>query len=178
VLDAVIITNGILGEKKIPVDKFFTGPGVTVLQPVEIISEIFIPELAPASRAVYLKQKRREGADLAVAGVAVMVTMNMDENKDTADRSLIKNYLIIKEIKIALAAVAPTPIRAREAEKVLRGKKATSLLIDETGVVASSEAKPIDDVRSSADYRRKLVAVLTTRAIRQAIKLEYPEEHT
>jgi aerobic carbon-monoxide dehydrogenase medium subunit len=175
VLNAGIRVSGVENEKLIPVDEFFTGPGRTTLQPGQIISEIFVPEIAPGSGAVYLKQKRREGADLAIAGVAVMVTINMESRKgriatpgDQVD--------IIDDIKIALGAVAPTPIRARKAEHILRGKKANNDLLEEAGRAASAESQPIDDVRSSADYRKKLVTVLTIRAIKQAIEFANAEE--
>ncbi len=77
---------------------------------------------------------------------------------------------ILKDIKIALGAVAPTPMRARKAEEILRGRKLDQRLLEKSGHAASDEAKPIDDIRGSADYRKQLVAVLTKRAITQAIQ--------
>ncbi len=75
---------------------------------------------------------------------------------------------VLKDVKIALGAVAPTPIRAKKAEEILRGKKLDQRLLEKSGQAASGEASPIDDIRGSADYRRELVAVLTKRAITQA----------
>ena len=72
-------------------------------------------------------------------------------------------------MRIALGAVAPTPVRARKAEGILKGKKLGPQLLEETGQAACNESMPIDDIRGSADYRRKLVAALTKRAVTQAV---------
>jgi carbon-monoxide dehydrogenase medium subunit len=77
---------------------------------------------------------------------------------------------VLEDVKIALGAVAPTPIRAKKAEAILRGKKMDQTLLEKCGQAASDEAKPIDDIRGSADYRRELVAVLVKRAMTQAIQ--------
>jgi carbon-monoxide dehydrogenase medium subunit len=74
-----------------------------------------------------------------------------------------------KDIKIALGAVAPTPIRAKKAEELIKGKTIDDGLIEEAGKIASGEATPIDDVRGSAYYRTEMVNVLTKRAIKQAL---------
>ena len=118
-----------------------------------LLTEIQVPNTLAHSGGAYLKQKRRQGADLAVVGVAALVVMEGE---------------VLKDVKIALGAVAPTPIRAKKAEEILRGKKLDQRLLEKSGQAASWEASPIDDIRGSADYRRELVAVLTKRAITQA----------
>ena len=143
------------GEKLVPLEGFFVGPGQTILGQDHLLTEIQIPKMLPHSGGAYLKQKRRQGADLAVVGVAALVVMQEE---------------ILKDIKIALGAVAPTPMRARKAEEILRGRKLDQKLLEKSGHAASDEAKPIDDIRGSADYRKQLVAVLTKRAITQAIQ--------
>ena len=143
------------GEKIVPIEDFFVGPGQTILGQDHLLTEIQIPNMPPHSGGAYLKQKRRQGADLAVVGVAALVVM---EGK------------VLKDVKIALGAVAPTPIRAKKAEEILRGKKLDQGLLEKSGQAASGEASPIDDIRGSADYRRELLAVLTKRAITQAIQ--------
>ena len=148
---AKIVGTG--GEKIVPLEGFFVGPGQTVLGQDRLLIEIQIPNIPPHSGGAYLKQKRRQGADLAVVGVAALVVMEGE---------------ILKDVKIALGAVAPTPIRAKKAEEILRGKKLDQRLLEKSGQAASGEASPIDDIRGSADYRRELVAVLTKRAITQA----------
>jgi len=155
VLGAKAKTTGVEGEKVVPLEDFFVGPGQTILGQDQLLTEIQIPNMLPHSGGTYLKQKRRQGADLAVVGVAAWVVMEKG---------------VLKDVKIALGAVAPTPIRARKAEEILKGRKFDQGLLEKSGLAASDEAKPIDDIRSSADYRRQLVAVLTKRAITQAIQ--------
>ncbi len=155
VLEAKVKIVGREGEKVIPIDDFFTGPGETVLKPGEMLTEIQIPNMPPQSGAAYMKQIRGRGVDIAVVGVAALATMEDD---------------VLTDVKIALGAVAPTPIRARQAEAILKGKKLKAQLLEESGQAASHESSPIDDARSSADYRRKLVTVLVKRAVGQAVE--------
>ena len=138
------------GQKVVAVEDFFAGPGETCLKRNEVLSEIQVSDPPPKSRAVYLKQTRTRGADLALVGVAAMVVMNGD---------------IIEKVKISLGAVAPIPIRAKKAEEALRGKKPDEQLIERCAEEALLESNPIDDVRSSAEYRKKLLKVLVRRAI-------------
>jgi aerobic carbon-monoxide dehydrogenase medium subunit len=155
VLGAKAKTQGLEGEKLVPLEDFFVGPGQTILGPDHLLIEIQIPILSPHSGGAYLKHKRRQGADLAVVGVAALAVMEGE---------------VLKDAKIALGAVAPTPLRAKKAEAILRGKKVHQTLLEKCGQAASDEAKPIDDIRGSADYRRELVAVLVKRAMTQAIQ--------
>jgi len=143
------------GEKIVPLEDFFVGPGQTLLGQDHLLAEIQVPNVPAYSGGAYLKQKRRRGADLAVVGVAALVVMRGE---------------VLEDVKIALGAVAPTPIRARKAEGILRGKKLDRPLIEKSAQSAVSEASPIDDIRGSAEYRRELLAVLTQRAITQAIQ--------
>jgi carbon-monoxide dehydrogenase medium subunit len=146
---------GTEGEKIVPLENFFIGPGQTILRQDHLLTEIQIPNMPSPYGGAYLKQKRRQGADLAVVGVAALVVMEGE---------------VLKDVKIALGAVAPTPIRAKKAEEILRGKKLDPGLLEKSGQAASGEARPIDDIRGSADYRKELLAVLTKRAITQAIQ--------
>ena len=143
------------GEKIVPLEDFFVGPGLTILGQDHLLTEIQVPNILPHSGGAYLKQKRRQGADLGVVGVAALVVMGGE---------------IFKDVKIALGAVAPIPMRAKKAEEILRGRKLDQELLEESGEAAAGEASPIDDIRGSADYRRELLAVLTKRAITQAIQ--------
>jgi carbon-monoxide dehydrogenase medium subunit len=94
--------------------------------------------------------------DLAVVGVGIVLWLSADGSSCT-------------DIRIALGAVAPVPIRAIKAEEILRGQKLDNALIDETARVASEETKPITDIRGSVEYRKEMVQVLTQRGIQQAI---------
>lgn len=154
VLEAKTKIIGADGERTIPVESFFIGPGQTVLKPDEILVEVQVPNLPPRSGGVYLKHAVRKAMDLAIVGVAVIVTVDGD---------------VLSDVKIALGAVAPTPIRVKRAEEILKGKKISDDLLQKAGQTASDESNPIDDIRSSADYRRKIIKVLVARAIEQAV---------
>jgi len=148
---AKIVGSG--GQRTVAMESFFTGPRQTTLKADEILVEIQVPNL-PRSGGVYLKHTIRKALDLAIVGVAVLVTMVGDT---------------INDVKIALGAVAPTPIRAKKAEEILKGQRIDDDLLEKAGQAASDESRPIDDVRASADYRRKMVNVLVRRAIKQAV---------
>jgi carbon-monoxide dehydrogenase medium subunit len=145
---AQVTIQGGSGERRVALDDFFTGPGMTVLAPGELVTEIRVPAPAPRTGKVYLKHGRRKAMELATVGVAVSLSEN--------------------EIRIVLGAVAPTPIRARRAEELLRGKTLNDELIEKAAEAAESESRPISNVRASAEYRREMVGVLTRRALQQA----------
>lgn len=142
------------GERIVPLENFFTGPGTTLLKKGEILVKIQVPIPSPNTKGIYLKHAIRESIDLAIVGVAVITTLE-SKNK------------VCKDIKIVLGAVAPTPMRACNAEEVIRGKRMDENLIEKSAEVASSEAKPITDVRASAWYRTEMVKVLTRQALRE-----------
>jgi CO/xanthine dehydrogenase FAD-binding subunit len=142
------------GERIVNIEDFFTGPSETLLDSDEILLEVNVPNLPAHSRGRYLKLTPRTSMDLALVGVAAVV--------GTEDG-------ICSDIRIALGAVAPTPIRARQAEDVLRGQKLTAELIEQAAQIAGGECRPISDHRGSLEYRCHMVEVLTKRAIQQAI---------
>jgi carbon-monoxide dehydrogenase medium subunit len=145
---------GLSGERTIALEDFFTGPGETVLQADEILTEIQIPSLPPRSGGIYLKHSLRK-MDIALVGVGVVVTLDGESCAD---------------IKIVLGAVAPTPIRARKAESAIRGQVPDEGLMEKAAQIASAESHPIDDIRSHAEYRRQIVGILTKQGIEQATK--------
>lgn len=153
-LGAKVKIAGPAGEKTVALDDFFAGPGRTVLAHDEMLVEIEVPAMPPQAKAVYLKHAIRGAADLSIVGVAVMASL-----EDGCCRN----------VKIALGAVAPTPMRARSAEGVLEEKILSDALIENTARAASEECRPITDVRASADYRREMVKVLTQWAIKRVI---------
>ena len=152
VLEAKLKLVSSRGTRVVPVVEFFSGPRKTILADDEIVTEIHIPPSPPKSKGIYLKLSPRKSMDLAVVGVAAFVTLNGD---------------VCKEGRIALGAVAPTPVRARKAESALVGKKLTAETIEEVARTASRECSPIDDHRASAEYRCDMVYVLTRRALNQ-----------
>jgi len=151
-LDAQVRIVGPGGERTILLDDFFLGPGKTVLGMGEILAEIIIPD-QPTTGSNYIKFGLRRAGALAVAGVASSVTVSDG---------------VYEDVRIVLGAVAPTPLRARQAENLLRGKKISQELIDEAGRIAAAESKPINDIRGSIEYRRNLVNVLTKRSLKAA----------
>jgi CO/xanthine dehydrogenase FAD-binding subunit len=153
-LEASLKLTSQSGERIVNIDDFFTGPNETCLTDEEILQEIQVSSLPPRSRGRYLKLTPRRSMDLAMVGVAVVVV---------ADDG------ICSDIRIALGAVAPTPIRARQAENIVKGQKLSEDLIKRAAWRAAEECRPISDHRASAEYRREMVKVLTKRAINQAI---------
>ena len=157
-LEAKAKINGPNRERVIALEEFFIGPGENALQADEILTEIQIPNPPPHTRGVYLKLPARTMVDLAVVGVAVVVTL------DDKERSIV-------DAKIVLGAVAPTPVRARQAEDIIKSKAISRELIEKAAEAAAGEAKPISDLRGSASYRKEMVNTLTKRAIRQVTAL-------
>jgi carbon-monoxide dehydrogenase medium subunit len=153
-LDATVKLMSQKGERIVPLNDFFIGPNKTVLSDDELLVEVQVPRVLPHSRGVYLKLTQRSSMELAVVGVAVMVSARNG---------------VCEDIKIALGAVAPTPLRAKRAEAVLRGQRFSEELIEHTAHTAAEESRPIDDHRASSEYRRDMVRVLVGRAIIQTI---------
>jgi CO/xanthine dehydrogenase FAD-binding subunit len=112
VLGAKVNISGVEGNRIVPVEDFFAGPGKTVLKRGELLSEIQIPDMPPQSGAVYLKQKRREGSDLAVVGVAVLITMDTSVCGQSGPYNVNRLDVRVGDIRIAMGAVAPIPLRA------------------------------------------------------------------
>lgn len=144
-------------ERLVFVEEMLLGPGRTILQPGDIVTELFIPAMRSHSGCGYYKLSPRKSLDLAVVGVAAMVRTNPQLSKCV-------------EARIVLGAVAPTAVRAKKAESILTGASITQTVIEEAAAAAAEESKPIDDVRASAWYRKKMVAVATKRAIGLAIE--------
>jgi len=153
-LRAVCRIAGPSGERRIAVEEFCTGPGQTVLGPGELLVGFEIPPPEPASGACYLRFTPRAEMDIAVAGAAAAVRLSNG---------------VIAWARVALAAVAPTPLLVREAGDWLADKAPTEENIREAAELARKAAKPITDMRGTAEQRRHLVGVLTRRALQQAI---------
>jgi len=154
VLDAKVRVLGPSGERVIPVEDFFTGPGTTVLAPDELVVELWIPEPPAGAGGAYQKHSLRR-MDVAMVGVAALVVPDGE---------------MCGDIRIALSAVAPTPIRARKAEDVLRGQVPTEALLEAASQEAAGESRPITDIRGTAEARKDIVETLTGQVIRQALR--------
>jgi len=145
------------GEKTEAFSSFFQGPGKTSLGSKGLLTGIEIPYPPKGSHCVYLKHAVRGAMDIAMVGVAVLITA------DAGNSSL-------QDVRIALGAVAPTPIRATKTEALLRGRSLTAALVKEAATLAASESSPITDQRSSAEYRGWIVEALTRRGLEQSWK--------
>lgn len=155
VLGARAAMASIKGERVVPLEDFFVGPGKTVLATDEILARLEIPTLKPGSGGEYIKLGIRKARDIAVVGVAAVLSLASSDG-------------ICAEARLALGAVAPTPMRARKAEKILTGRKIDEGIMELAAEAASEEASPITDLRASEGYRRAMVRVLTRRAIKHA----------
>ena len=153
-LNATAKIAGTAGERTMSMEEFFRGPGQNAMSADEILTEITIPKTGAQLVGEYIKFSPRDMMDLAYIGVAVAYNLGSDK-KCTG-------------VRIVLGAVAPTPIRAKNSEALLEGKTLTEGLATQVGDEAARESKPISDVRSSADYRRAMVGVMTKRAVLNA----------
>ncbi len=157
VLGANLIVYGRQGERCLPLDEFFIGPGKTALKRGEFLLRIEIPPLPKGAVGHYLKLGRNAAGDLAIVGVAAL---------GYPDKRSASGY----RFRLALASVAPTPLRVPAAEALLSASPLTPEVIEVAAATAMETAKPIDDVRSSAAYRKAMVKVLTRRAIEAVLK--------
>jgi CO/xanthine dehydrogenase FAD-binding subunit len=157
-LDAIVTIAGPDGRRQLPLAAFFVGPRKTVLKPSELLVEIIIPKENVGKPAHFLKFGLRKGHALALVNVAAAFWVDWDKKTFVAPR-------------ISLGAVAPTVIHASSAEAYLEGKTITLEAMSEAGKLAVNDAKPINDFRASAAYRRDLIAVLTKRSLESAWEL-------
>ena len=152
-MNAEVVIYGTKGEKRLPLEQFFKGPGLNILGSGEILTAILVPVPDSASGVSYQHISARGKVDISAVCVGVMVRMARD---------------ICRDVRIFLGAVAPVPMRAEKAEAKVLGQKLTEEIIETAGTAAFEESRPITDVRSSAEYRKKMVAVLTRRALMEA----------
>jgi len=138
------------GERLLPIGEFFKGPGDIALEPDELLVRIHVPPPPPFTGFAFAKLPARTHVDVSAVNVGVMV---------------VRKGQACGEARIVLGAVGPIPLRAHKAEARLADVTLGANLLQEVGQLAASETKPIDDVRSSAAYRRAMAAVLVRRAL-------------
>jgi carbon-monoxide dehydrogenase medium subunit len=154
-LDAEAVIGGPNGRRRVPLASFFAGVRRTVLAPDELLVEIALPARAARSGGHYLRHTPRRELDIAVVGVASQVTLTDG---------------VCGTVRIALASVAPTPVRAAAAEAAFTGQPPSPALVERAAELAVEAAQPISDQRGSADFRRHLVRVLTRRTLTTALE--------
>lgn len=142
------------GERVLPVEDFCVDYFETALEHGELLTEIQLPAPPPHTGAAYTKFNIIE-SDMATVSVGAQVTLADDDSAS--------------DVRIALGAAAPKPMRAKQAEAVLKGEKITDALLEKAGEAASEEAEPISDISASEEYRRELVKVLVQRVTKEAL---------
>lgn len=155
VLGAKLVIVGGGGERTVDIEDFFRGPGETLIAAGEFLRRIEVPRQTGRSSSAYRRLTPRKAMDIAIVGVAGAVALEDDGETLAAAR-------------ISLGAVAPTPIRAPEAEALLAGKRLDETALRAAGEAAAAASRPIDDLRASAAYRRQMVDVLTRRTLTEA----------
>lgn len=151
VLEAKLKIMGPSSSKLIPLEHFFVGPGMTIMEPDEILTDIYIP-IDAESIGIYLKHGIRRAHDLAIASVSVLLRLEKGNDR-------------LAKARIALGAVAPTPLRVKTAEEILIGERLSKISVESAARAAVEESKPISDVRASADYRKQMVKVLVEQSL-------------
>lgn len=138
------------GDRSMPLENFFVGPGKSNLKRGELLVSIEVPSPIGAQRATYLKCSPRQCMDIAVVGVGLVI--HLDNN-------------VCIDARVVLGAVAPTPLRARRTEAELIGGPLNADRINRAAKIAAEESKPIDDMRGSAWYRREMIETFTRRGL-------------
>ncbi len=151
---AVVKIAGPGGEREVPIETFFQGPGQTVLAPAEMVTSLVLPP--QSAHGWGFLRRTRTAIDIALVSSCAVITAT----NGTCD-----------DVRIGLGAVAPTPIRAERAEDALRGQQPTEALTQTVGQTAAANCSPISDVRCSGDYRKSMVEVLTRRCVQSALRM-------
>jgi carbon-monoxide dehydrogenase medium subunit len=151
-LDATFVLQGPNGERRVKAVDFFLGPYMTALAADEILTAILVAPFAPGTGWAYQKLKRKTG-DWATAGAAIVLRMQSG---------------VVAEIRIGLTNVAPTALRARDAEHALSGQPLTDAVLDRAAEAIRQVCDPAEDLRGDAEYKTAMAAEMTRRAIRAA----------
>jgi carbon-monoxide dehydrogenase medium subunit len=155
-LEAQAEIYGKTGTRVVDLCEFFIGPGSTILEEGEILTSLKIPLNSHCQGSTYYKLTTRKAMDIAFVGVAVLLELDGDDR--------------INKARIALGAVAPTPIRVPSAEKFLEGKVLSREAAQESAGLAAQACQPISDLRASAEYRREMVNNLCQRGLLAAYR--------
>ena len=155
-LGATIRATSPDGDRTIKSDEFFTDVRKTVLRHDEVLQSIDIDSIPERSGSAYQRHTPRKWMDLAFVGVAAYVELD-------------EKFEIIRDARVVLGAVAPTPVRSPHAEEILIGNTITPELLAKAGLESRRDCSPISDVRASAEYRTYLIGVWTKRVIQLAI---------
>ena len=156
-LAARLVIGSSAGTRELPVEEFFLGPGQNALQPGEILLQVKIPPQPPGSGACFLRFIPRNEMDIAVANAGVSIQLSDDRSR-------------IERARVAVGAVAPTPLLVPAAADALVGQAPTAETLERAAQAAAEAATPITDMRGSAAQRRHLTRVMTLRALNGALQ--------
>lgn len=154
---AICVIAGPNGTRELPVEEFCVAPGRNILQNGEFLVSLKLPPVQPGFGAAYLRFIPRNEMDIAVVGAGASVQLDESRNNFVSAR-------------ISLGAVAPKPLYIAEAGAALAGKPVNDANIEEAARIAQDAAKPISDMRGTAEYRKHLSAVMTRRVLEKAIE--------
>ncbi|MQG76452.1 MAG: xanthine dehydrogenase family protein subunit M [SAR202 cluster bacterium] len=154
VLDAHVVLTSSKGTRELPVSDLFVDYYESALEPGELLTELVVPQSPKGAKTVYLKFLPRTEDDYATVSVAALATV---ENG------------ICQDIRVALGAVGPTPIRATAVEAALKGQQVTPDAVRAAADAVADQVDPLTDFRGSDDYKRDMAVVFTRRALEQVL---------
>jgi carbon-monoxide dehydrogenase medium subunit len=154
-LDASAVVSSGKGERTVPLDGFFRDIFETAVEEGELLTSVRLPPLASGTRSIYIKFLPRTEDDYATVSVAATLRLGPGNR--------------CEDVRVALGAAAPVPLRAKKVEAAVRGQTLTPQLIAEAAELVRDEVDPIDDVRGSAKYKREMARVWTGRALQELL---------
>jgi CO/xanthine dehydrogenase FAD-binding subunit len=153
-LDAAVVIARAEGQREVPLEEFLTGPGKTILRSGEIIREIHVACLVPGTGGAYLKHAVRR-TDIAIVSASAVLTLSKG---------------VCTNARIGIGSVAPTAIRVKSAEEILKGQAITDEIVKKAAQAAVDEARPVDDIRGYAEYRKKALQETVEKVIKAAAR--------
>ncbi|MDD4170438.1 MAG: xanthine dehydrogenase family protein subunit M [Desulfotomaculaceae bacterium] len=153
-LGAKVLISNVFGDRELPLEEFILGNRVTALAEGEMLTKFILPEPASKSASRYAYIGRRDAMEIDAVNMAVNIVLEDDART-------------VKTLKLVMGSVSPKPLVSTEVPAILTGREFNSELVEKAARAASGEAKPISDIRASAEYRRELVAVLTRRLLQE-----------
>jgi len=152
-MNGQVTLKGLSGPRTVPAEDFARGPGLSVLRPDEILTDVCYPAALPHSSSAYYKLANRKALEISTVGIAVWLALDKPDG-------------VVKDVRVALGAVGPTPILADSVKGVLIGKTPDEKTLSKAARAAVEDARPIDDHRGSAWYRVQMVELVTLRLLR------------
>ncbi len=152
VLEGRVRLESVRGSRRLPLEEFFLGVRKTARRSDELLTAIEIPRGRPGARCFYYKLGKRKADAISIVSVAILLELELGE---------------IRDARIALGAVAPMAMRATKAEALLKGNRPTESVLRAAASTAAAEARPVDDFRAGARYRRDMIETLVLRGLRQ-----------